>query len=365
MFLLQDVSQLDQGATEARGNGPYGESEHPGDLLDREVEPVSENDNGSLRGCESGDGVGDRPQAKIVVGRLAERPAVQRRRLVVEDGQSASPAKMVDGAVDHDPLEPGAERAGFVEAVERAEGLLDCFHGGIVGQCPVRSHRIGGAPSVNPVTVEERSCGVRRTRPGEGDQLGVGKTPHLVVLRITGKELSIADESEGIDGSLLRKEFDGGDRDRRNEGRRGETHVRDGRPRLVCRHYEFQVPIFVLTHHPPETSPKQDERLTFTFVTDGVQSAIDQARTAAGGKGVQVVGGASVVQQLLRAGLVDELRIDVMPVVLGGGLRLLANIEPERVQLEKIDVQEIGARTSLSFRIVKGESNDGRQQARD
>jgi dihydrofolate reductase len=66
-----------------------------------------------------------------------------------------------------------------------------------------------------------------------------------------------------------------------------------------------------------------------------------------------VVGGASVVQQLLRAGLVDELRIDVMPVVLGGGLRLLENIEPERVQLEKIGVQEVGARTSLGFRVVK------------
>jgi dihydrofolate reductase len=119
--------------------------------------------------------------------------------------------------------------------------------------------------------------------------------------------------------------------------------------------YEFQVPIFVVTHQPPETQPKQDDRLTFTFVTDGLESAVEQARAAAGDKAVQVVGGASVVQQLLRAGLVDELRIDVMPVVLGGGLRLLENIEPERVQLEKIGVQEVGARTSLGFRVVKPE----------
>jgi dihydrofolate reductase len=129
--------------------------------------------------------------------------------------------------------------------------------------------------------------------------------------------------------------------------------------------YEFQVPIFVLTHHPPETPPKQDERLTFTFVTDGVGPAIEQARTAAGEKAVQVVGGASVVQQLLRAGLVDELRVDVMPVMLGEGLRLLENIESERIHFGKMDVQEIGARTSFRFRVVKGGRRDGPRQTRD
>ena len=116
--------------------------------------------------------------------------------------------------------------------------------------------------------------------------------------------------------------------------------------------YEYQVPIFVLTHHPPETPPKQDERLTFTFVTDGLVSAVEQARAAAGDRAVQVVGGASVVQQLLRERLVDELRVDVMPVLLGGGLRLLENIDPESVQLEKSDVEDLGPRTSLSFRVI-------------
>jgi dihydrofolate reductase len=117
--------------------------------------------------------------------------------------------------------------------------------------------------------------------------------------------------------------------------------------------YEFQVPIFVLTHEPPHVAPKQDEHLTFTFVTDGVESAVEQATAAAGDKAVQVVGGVSVARQLLHAGLVDELRVDVMPVLLGGGLRLLDDGDLERVQLEKIDVQEIGARTSLSFRVKK------------
>jgi hypothetical protein len=63
--------------------------------------------------------------------------------------------------------------------------------------------------------------------------------------------------------------------------------------------YEFQVPIFVLTHHPSSVAPKQDEHLTLTFVTDGVESAVAQAKTAARDKAVQVVGGVSIAQQLL------------------------------------------------------------------
>ena len=126
-----------------------------------------------------------------------------------------------------------------------------------------------------------------------------------------------------------------------------------GDPDAYVGNYEFQVPIFVLTHRPPAVPPKQDERLTFTFVTDGLASAIGQAKAAAGESVVRVVGGASVIQQLLNEGLVDELRIDVMPVVLSGGLRLLENLDPERVRLEKLGVMEVGARTSLGFRVVK------------
>lgn len=117
--------------------------------------------------------------------------------------------------------------------------------------------------------------------------------------------------------------------------------------------YEFQVPIFVLTHHPPRVAPKEDEHLTFTFVTDGVESAVAKAKAAAGKKAVQVVGGASVIQQLVRAGLVDELHVDVMPVLLGAGLRLFENTARARIQLEKIDVQETGPRTTLRFRVMK------------
>jgi len=75
-----------------------------------------------------------------------------------------------------------------------------------------------------------------------------------------------------------------------------------GEPDSYVGNYEFQVPI-VLTHEPPHVAPKQDEHLTFTFVTDGVESATAQARTAAGNKAVQVVGGLRVAQQLLLASL--------------------------------------------------------------
>jgi dihydrofolate reductase len=117
--------------------------------------------------------------------------------------------------------------------------------------------------------------------------------------------------------------------------------------------YEFQVPIFVLTHHPPRIPPKQDDRLTFTFVRDGVASTVAQVRAAAGEKAVQVVGGVNVIQQLLQAGLVDELHIDIMPLFLGDGLHLFGNTALDRLGLETIGVETVGQRTGLRFRIIR------------
>ena len=116
---------------------------------------------------------------------------------------------------------------------------------------------------------------------------------------------------------------------------------------------KFQVPILVLTHHLPRVAPKQDEHLTFTFVTDDLHSAVTQAKAAARGKAVQVVGGVSVAQQLLDAELVDELSVDIMPVFLGTGRRFFDSASLERVRLEKIEAQEIGARTSIRFRVKR------------
>ena len=92
------------------------------------------------------------------------------------------------------------------------------------------------------------------------------------------------------------------------------------------------MPIFVLTHTPPAQLPKPDERLTFTFVTDGIESAIRQALAAAGDKDVTVVGGPSTVQQCLQHGLVDVLQIGIMPVLLGDGLRLFEGAPPAALE---------------------------------
>lgn len=109
-------------------------------------------------------------------------------------------------------------------------------------------------------------------------------------------------------------------------------------PDSYAGNYEFQVPIFVLTHEVPKEVPKQTDKLTFTFVTAGIEIAIWQAKRAAGDKDVVVVGGASAVQQCLRAALADELHIDIMPVLLSDGLRLFEDISAEKIKLERIKV---------------------------
>jgi dihydrofolate reductase len=126
-----------------------------------------------------------------------------------------------------------------------------------------------------------------------------------------------------------------------------------GDPDSYADDYEFQVPLFVVTHHPLERPVKRNENLSVTFVTDGVKSAVTQARDAAGDGYVQVVGGADLIRQLLAAGLVDELWIDVMPVLLGSGRRLFDGLAPDTVSFEKAHVQEVGVRTTLAFRVVR------------
>jgi dihydrofolate reductase len=90
----------------------------------------------------------------------------------------------------------------------------------------------------------------------------------------------------------------------------------------------FHHPVFVLTHHEREPVEKQGGT-TYTFVTDGIESALEQARAAAGDDDVLVAGGAEVVQQYLRAGLLDEIQLHVAPVLLGGGARLFDGPLPD------------------------------------
>jgi len=118
--------------------------------------------------------------------------------------------------------------------------------------------------------------------------------------------------------------------------------------------YEFQVPIFVLTHVVPEQAARgQNENLTITFVTNGIESAIAQAKAAAGDKDVMVIGGANTAQQCMRAGLVDELRIGIIPVLLGEGLRFFEHLSSEQMELERTKILESPGRTDMLFRVVK------------
>ena len=123
-------------------------------------------------------------------------------------------------------------------------------------------------------------------------------------------------------------------------------------PDLLADGYEFQVPLFVVTHRAPDRIPKSNDRLSVTFVTDGVEAAVARATAAAGDKAVTVVGGADLNRQLLAAGLADELRIDVMPVLLGSGRRLFDGLPPG-IRLEKTGIDDVGARTSLIFRVLR------------
>ena len=125
-------------------------------------------------------------------------------------------------------------------------------------------------------------------------------------------------------------------------------------PDWFAGNYEYQTPIFVLTHVPPEEHPKETENLTFTFVTDGIESTVSQAKAAAGDREVNIIGATSTAKQVLEAGLADELHVDIMPVFLGAGLRAFEEIDSSRMQLERIKVMELpGGRTHLRFRIIK------------
>jgi len=113
----------------------------------------------------------------------------------------------------------------------------------------------------------------------------------------------------------------------------------------------FRMPVFVLTHHPRQPLVKGET--TFTFVTDGIESALEQAREAAGGKDVAIGGGAKVVQQYLKAGLVDEMQIHVAPVLLGEGVRLFEDLGSGQVELEITRVVDSPAVTHIKYRVLK------------
>ena len=111
------------------------------------------------------------------------------------------------------------------------------------------------------------------------------------------------------------------------------------------------APLFVLTHHVPENVPQGNT--PFTFVTNGIDSALSQAKAAAGDKDVYILGGANIIQQYLKAGLVDELRLHIAPVLLGEGVRLFNHLDSQPIELQCFSVIEAPDTTHLKLRVIK------------
>jgi dihydrofolate reductase len=157
----------------------------------------------------------------------------------------------------------------------------------------------------------------------------------------TGAENDLAEERLGSIGAYVmgRRMFSGGagawEEDPNADGWWGDEPP-------------FHAPVFVLTHHARETVAK-DGGTSYTFVTEGIEAALEQAKAAAGDRDVGLSGGADVVQQYLRAGLVDTMHIHVAPLLLGGGTRLFDEPGGEPIRLELARVIEGPAVAHLTF----------------
>jgi dihydrofolate reductase len=113
----------------------------------------------------------------------------------------------------------------------------------------------------------------------------------------------------------------------------------------------FHYDVFVVTHHPRDPVEMQGGT-TFHFVTDGISSALGRAKEAAGDKDVMLLGGADIVNQYLAAGLLDELELHIVPVLLGGGARLFANLGGAEIELEQVRAVEAPGVTHVKYRLV-------------
>lgn len=114
----------------------------------------------------------------------------------------------------------------------------------------------------------------------------------------------------------------------------------------------FGMPVFVVTHEGRETLPMQGST-TYTFVTGGIEAALEQARASASGKNVGIWGGANIVRQYLSAGLLDAMHLHLVPILLGGGTRLFEDHEPLGVELRKVSSIDTQGATHLWLEVVK------------
>jgi len=110
------------------------------------------------------------------------------------------------------------------------------------------------------------------------------------------------------------------------------------------------TPVFVVTHTAPEASPPDS---VYTFVTDGIEAALERARAAAGDLDVRIMGGAAIGQQYLAAGLVDEIVVHLVPVLLKTGMRMFENVDGAQTQLDVIEVVDAPGATHVRYRVVR------------
>ena len=175
---------------------------------------------------------------------------------------------------------------------------------------------------------------------GVGNPLGddQGRLHDWMIARRTDADAEILDEVYATTGAILigRRMFDV-----------GEEPWGDPPP--------FHMPVFVLTHEAREPIPKQGGT-TYTFVTDGVEVAVEQARAAAGHMNVGVWGGANILQQCLKVGLVDEMQIHLVPVLLGAGVRLFEALGPRPIELKTTRSIVTPSATHLRFAVLDGSS---------
>lgn len=112
----------------------------------------------------------------------------------------------------------------------------------------------------------------------------------------------------------------------------------------------FRMPVFVVTHEHREPLPMQGGT-TYTFVTDGIEAALELARAAAGDRNVGVWGGADIIRQYVEAGLLDEMRLHLIPILLGGGIRLFEGLDPEGIKLSKISAVDTPGATHIRYQL--------------
>lgn len=174
-------------------------------------------------------------------------------------------------------------------------------------------------------------------------RLAAWRRPHGLEGGETDVDSAMIEESLGSTGAVVmgRRMFSGGsgpwERDPNADGWWGDDPP-------------FHVPVFVVTHHAREAVAKAGGT-TFTFVTDGVESAVDQARAAAGERDVSIGGGATVVQQCLARRLLDELQVHLVPVLLGAGVRLFEGVEPARLEIARVIDAPLA--THIRYRVVR------------